>query len=102
MHGIPLEFQITIAEINACRDKSPYAPSWKEIEHKLITWQTRPSEYDPSWESQVIIAWFAVEESWRHTLLVYLYLVSSLGIQALLVHSYPPRRSVVHLQMTRG
>jgi hypothetical protein len=79
VHCSPIEFQITLAEINACRDNSPNARDWQEIEHRLVTWQARPSKYDSSWESWMIVAWLAVQESWRHTLLAYLYMVSCMS-----------------------
>ena len=74
VHSTPMEFQIALAEINACRDKSPNARCWEEIERKLTTWQARLTEVDKSWESWMTIAWFAVQESWRHALLIYLYM----------------------------
>src|SRR4051812_21047051 len=37
-HCSPLDFQITLVEINACRDKSPNARNWEEIEYKLKNW----------------------------------------------------------------
>lgn len=75
LHSSPAEFQIRLAEINACRDKSPIAPNWREIEHRLVTWQAQASRQAPEWESWVVVAWLAVQESWRHTLLTYLYMV---------------------------
>ncbi|ELU39714.1 fungal zn(2)-Cys(6) binuclear cluster domain-containing protein [Rhizoctonia solani AG-1 IA] len=37
--GIPTEFHLLLADINACRDKSPRARDWREIEenHRRIT-----------------------------------------------------------------
>lgn len=104
VHGSPIEFQIALAEINACRDKSPNARSWEEIEHKLTTWQPRSSEYDPSWEPWMAIAWFAVQESWRHALLAYLYMVSFILPCSCcgLSNAWVVRRYAAHLQMTRA
>ncbi|KAG8757006.1 hypothetical protein FRC11_004848 [Ceratobasidium sp. 423] len=73
VHGSPVEFQVALAEINACRDGSSNARGWQEIELWLLTWQARPSKYDSGWESWMAVAWLAVQESWRHTLLAYLY-----------------------------
>ncbi|KDN33679.1 hypothetical protein RSAG8_13231, partial [Rhizoctonia solani AG-8 WAC10335] len=72
-HGSPIEFQAILADINACRDKSPTARDWREIEYSLLSWQSRPGEYDFT-ESWMMIAWYAVQESWRLALLIYLYM----------------------------
>ncbi|KDN40034.1 hypothetical protein RSAG8_08355, partial [Rhizoctonia solani AG-8 WAC10335] len=77
IHGSPAEFQIALTQINACRDRSPNAHDWKEIELWLLTWQARdiiPIKYSSGWESWMVVAWLAVQESWRHTLLAYLYM----------------------------
>jgi hypothetical protein len=75
VHGSPTEFQLVLADINACRDKSPNARDWKDIEHWLLAWQSRSGEHVFT-ESWMTVAWYAVQESWRLALLVYLYLVS--------------------------
>ncbi|CAE7188532.1 unnamed protein product [Rhizoctonia solani] len=72
-HGCPAEFQVALTEINACRDSSPSARGWNEIERWLIGWQSRFGEYMFT-ESWMTIGWYAVQESWRLALLVYLYL----------------------------
>ncbi|CAE6426531.1 unnamed protein product [Rhizoctonia solani] len=74
VHGSPAEFQVALAEINACRDGSSRARGWQEIELRLSTWQAQPIKYDSGWESWMVVAWLAVQESWRHTLLAYLYM----------------------------
>ncbi|CAE6426527.1 unnamed protein product [Rhizoctonia solani] len=70
----PAEFQIILADINACRDKQPGARSREDLERQLLAWQAQPSYYNESWETWMISAWFAVQESWRLSLLSYLYL----------------------------
>jgi len=74
-HSTPTYFQLLLADINACRDKSPTARDWRDIEQQLLIWQSRLSEHTFT-ESWMTIAWYAVQESWRLALLVYLYLVS--------------------------
>lgn len=81
-HSSPAEFQMILADINACRDKRPGARSREDLERQLLSWQAQPSYYDESWESWMINAWFAVQESWRLALLAYLYMVSSLSWHA--------------------
>ncbi|CAE6426506.1 unnamed protein product [Rhizoctonia solani] len=73
-HTSPIEFLILLADINACRVKSVGMRDWKEIEHVLVNWQTQPIRDDAGWESWMIVAWLAVQESWRLALLAYLYL----------------------------
>ncbi|KAG8697620.1 hypothetical protein FRC11_014960, partial [Ceratobasidium sp. 423] len=73
-HGAPAEFQILLADINACRDKRPGARDWRELEHVLVHWEAQYTQHDGTWESWMVIAWLAVQESWRLTLLIYLYL----------------------------
>ncbi|KAJ1303619.1 hypothetical protein OPQ81_011802 [Rhizoctonia solani] len=71
----PGEFQIMLAKINVYRDRGPIGRDWRDIEQGLFSWMSRP-KFEPkvleSWKS---IAWMAVQETWRHTLLIYLYLV---------------------------
>ncbi|ELU35799.1 hypothetical protein AG1IA_10171 [Rhizoctonia solani AG-1 IA] len=73
-HGFPNELLLMLADINACRDMSPHARRWEHIEHQLLTWQSRNGEYAFA-ESWMTVAWYAVQESWRLALLIYLYLV---------------------------
>ncbi|KAH7338119.1 hypothetical protein B0J17DRAFT_411375 [Rhizoctonia solani] len=35
----PAEFQLLLTDINTCRDNGPGALDWREIEHRLVTWQ---------------------------------------------------------------
>ncbi|CEL53624.1 hypothetical protein RSOLAG1IB_06479 [Rhizoctonia solani AG-1 IB] len=72
-HGFPTELLLILADINACRDKSPYAHDWRDIEHQLLKWQSCHTEHMFT-ESWMTIAWYAVQESWRLALLIYLYL----------------------------
>ncbi|CAE6475419.1 unnamed protein product [Rhizoctonia solani] len=69
----PSVFQLVLADINACRDKSPAARDWKDIEKQLLTWQSQPAEYEFT-KPWMKLAWYAVQESWRLALLVYLYM----------------------------
>ncbi|KDN33680.1 hypothetical protein RSAG8_13232, partial [Rhizoctonia solani AG-8 WAC10335] len=72
-HSTPAYFQLLFADINACRDKSPNARGWREIEQCLQSWHFRSDEYTFA-ESWMTIAWYAVQESWRLALLAYLYM----------------------------
>ncbi|KAJ1311816.1 hypothetical protein OPQ81_010278 [Rhizoctonia solani] len=69
----PGEFLIPLAKINVCRDQNS-TESWRNIEQELVSWEPRP-KFDPKGlESWKLIAWRALQETWRHTLLIYLYL----------------------------
>lgn len=78
VYGCPEEIVILIARINASRGPrssrnpgpSPY--EWREIEMRLQQWTPR-LEYVGG-EPSHFIARFAVQESWRHAVLVYLYM----------------------------
>ncbi|CUA73184.1 hypothetical protein RSOLAG22IIIB_05185 [Rhizoctonia solani] len=72
-NGCPTEFQIVLADVNACRDKSPKARDWRDIEGYLLAWQSRANEHVFT-ESWMTVAWYAVQESWRLALLAYLYM----------------------------
>ncbi|CUA73183.1 hypothetical protein RSOLAG22IIIB_05184 [Rhizoctonia solani] len=72
-HSTPAHFLLLLADINACRDKSPNAREWREIESCLQTWCFRSGEHTFT-ESWMTIAWYAVQESWRLALLAYLYM----------------------------
>ncbi|KAJ1305334.1 hypothetical protein OPQ81_000350 [Rhizoctonia solani] len=72
-HSSPSEFQLVLADINACRDKSPAARDWRDIEEWLVTWQSRPTNFEFT-QPWMKIAWYAVQESWRLALLTYLYI----------------------------
>ncbi|CEL53626.1 hypothetical protein RSOLAG1IB_06481 [Rhizoctonia solani AG-1 IB] len=73
-HSSPVEFLILLADINACRDGLSGARDWKQMEQELVTWMGRPTQHNETWESWMIVAWVAVQESWRLTLLAYLYM----------------------------
>ncbi|KAF8679809.1 hypothetical protein RHS04_04756 [Rhizoctonia solani] len=69
----PGEFMIILAKINTCRDQTS-TEDWRTIEQRLFSWKSRP-QFEPkvleSWRS---VAWTALQETWRQTLLIYLYL----------------------------
>ncbi|KAG8701403.1 hypothetical protein FRC08_004096 [Ceratobasidium sp. 394] len=76
VHGCPIELQFALVEINKhCNARIRVAPEpdWRPIEHRIKYW--RPfAQHLPCSDSWKTIATLAVQESWRHTLLVYLYM----------------------------
>jgi hypothetical protein len=77
VHGCPTEFQIALFEINTLfhQSQDKAKPDWRPIEYRIKSWQpaARTSPEDESWKT---VARLAVQESWRHTMLIYLYMVS--------------------------
>ncbi|KAG9082200.1 hypothetical protein FS749_007036, partial [Ceratobasidium sp. UAMH 11750] len=75
VYGCPLELQTTLVDINILRSWEQVGPitNWHGIEQKLQRWQPtiRAAAGEESWK---MVARLAVQETWRHTLLVYLYM----------------------------
>jgi hypothetical protein len=77
LHGCPPELQIAFVEINQqFAQRSVLGPEqdWTDIEKRLWEWET-PLDTVPERDSCKVVARLAVQESWRHALLVYLYMV---------------------------
>ncbi|KAG8766480.1 hypothetical protein FRC12_006864 [Ceratobasidium sp. 428] len=75
-HGCPIDLHIALININTrCHEPNQACPKtdWRPIEHYLISWQptTRVLPGEESWRT---VARLAVQESWRHTLLIYFYM----------------------------
>ncbi|KAF8606264.1 hypothetical protein BDV93DRAFT_364365 [Ceratobasidium sp. AG-I] len=73
VHGMPAIFQLALIEIRSCYFQSYMAYDWPNIEHRLLNWQS-PVCAITNEESWKTIAQLAVHESWRQTLLIYLYM----------------------------
>ncbi|KAG8744448.1 hypothetical protein FRC10_010118 [Ceratobasidium sp. 414] len=75
VYGCPLELQTTLVDINTLRawEQVGPIPDWQGVERKLRQWQPtiRAAAGEESWK---MVAQLAVQETWRHTLLVYLYM----------------------------
>ncbi|KAG9088556.1 hypothetical protein FRC07_012516, partial [Ceratobasidium sp. 392] len=75
VHGCPVELQMIIVKINSlCNwNRIGPAPSWQSVEQELLSWAPLVSKLqeEDSWKP---IARLAVRESWRHALLIYLYM----------------------------
>ncbi|CAE7146339.1 unnamed protein product [Rhizoctonia solani] len=70
---IPGEFMVLLAKINACRDQRS-AEDWRDIERQLVSWEPRPKFEPNGLESWKLVAWLALQETWKQTLLMYMYL----------------------------
>ncbi|KAG8772973.1 hypothetical protein FRC12_002806 [Ceratobasidium sp. 428] len=77
VHGCPATLQIILAEINSLvhQNQAGNKFGWQSIEQRLKSWQPviHISEDGESWRT---IACLAIEESWRYTLLIYLYMAA--------------------------
>ncbi|KAG9124374.1 hypothetical protein FRC07_011843 [Ceratobasidium sp. 392] len=75
VYGCPVELQMVLADINARFNRSRAGKDfdWQRMEQRLKSWKPAmsTSEEDQSWRA---VARLAVQESWRHTLLIYLYM----------------------------
>ncbi|KAH7338146.1 hypothetical protein B0J17DRAFT_412265 [Rhizoctonia solani] len=77
MNCFPGEFLLLLARINICRDQGLIATGWQDIERRLVTWEPRPKYKPEGLDSGKSVAWLALQETWRQTLLIYMYLVST-------------------------
>ncbi|KAJ1305697.1 hypothetical protein OPQ81_010434 [Rhizoctonia solani] len=72
--GCPEDFIIQCARINMIRSSERLHSGWnqwKEIETEIIKWEPVAEKSN---ESRDAVARLAVQESWRHTMLIYLYM----------------------------
>ncbi|CAE6428271.1 unnamed protein product [Rhizoctonia solani] len=69
----PGEFVVLLAKINTCRDQKS-TEDWQSIEQRIVCWEPRPQFEIKGLESWKSVAWLALQESWKQTLLMYLYL----------------------------
>ncbi|KAG9126572.1 hypothetical protein FRC07_002945 [Ceratobasidium sp. 392] len=74
-YGCPAEFQMALVDINAHfnRNRAGKNVDWQFMEQRLKSWKpAMPTpEEDQSWRA---VTRLAVQESWRHTLLIYMYM----------------------------
>ncbi|CAE6432353.1 unnamed protein product [Rhizoctonia solani] len=76
IHGIPFTLVEIISQINSWRAGSRVAPldDWQALERRIMTWQPPPVMLDSKDSATGSVARLAVQESWRHVVLVYLYM----------------------------
>ncbi|KAG9118509.1 hypothetical protein FRC07_006940 [Ceratobasidium sp. 392] len=74
VHGCPVELQMIIVKINSLCNWNQIGPvpDWQSVEQELLRWKPPISKLqEDSWKP---VARLAVRESWRHALLIYLYM----------------------------
>ncbi|CAE6428203.1 unnamed protein product [Rhizoctonia solani] len=72
---LPGKLLVVLAKLNVFRDGG--IGDWQELEQWLVRWEPRPGFKPRGLDSCKSIAWFALQEAWRHILLIYLYLVGT-------------------------
>ncbi|KAF8606104.1 hypothetical protein BDV93DRAFT_520961 [Ceratobasidium sp. AG-I] len=91
VHGIPEELIVNLVQINSWRASNPGIPNandWLELELRALAWIPRTTELmgeDLSEDSYKVVSRMAVQETWRHTVLIYIYMGMCL------VDSHDPR-----------
>ncbi|QRV76919.1 phosphoribosylformylglycinamidine synthase [Ceratobasidium sp. AG-Ba] len=79
IHGCPIELQFALIDINKhCNSRTQILPQpdWRRIEDRIKSWTPRvpAKSSDEAWKA---VAMVFIQESWRHALLIYLYMLSS-------------------------
>ncbi|KAF8606286.1 hypothetical protein BDV93DRAFT_542989 [Ceratobasidium sp. AG-I] len=71
--GFPVELQIVLADINARCAQGYAAHDWRRLEKRIFAWEPPvcAAVDEDGWK---ISAQLAIHESWRHTMLIYLYM----------------------------
>ncbi|CAE6482555.1 unnamed protein product [Rhizoctonia solani] len=72
VHGVPIEMIVNIAEVNNRRAQRKGA-DWGALEMRTLAWKWRQLEIH-SEESVEMIYRVAIQEAWRHTTLIYIYM----------------------------
>ncbi|KAG8726163.1 hypothetical protein FRC11_000701, partial [Ceratobasidium sp. 423] len=76
VHGVPVALVEIIAQVNSWRAGSRITPldDWQAMERRILAWEPRPVK--PGNEDSVAgsVTRFAVQECWRHVVLIYLYM----------------------------
>ncbi|KAG8732529.1 hypothetical protein FRC12_019233 [Ceratobasidium sp. 428] len=75
VHGCPIRLKIMLANLNkhVMWSRTGITSDWQSLERELLSWQP-PNYIIPDEEAWKKVARLAVQESWRHTLLIYLYM----------------------------
>jgi hypothetical protein len=77
VHGIPAALIKIVAQVNSYRAGSIFSVNnWETLERRTWAWKSQRNLLDASPDSQnVNQARDAVQEGWRHLLLIYIYMV---------------------------
>ncbi|KAJ1305696.1 hypothetical protein OPQ81_010433 [Rhizoctonia solani] len=72
VHGVPIEMIVNIAEIDNWRAQKKRM-DWRALETRALEWRWRQREIH-SEESVEMVFRAAIQESWRHATLIYIYM----------------------------
>ncbi|KAF8599449.1 hypothetical protein BDV93DRAFT_300265 [Ceratobasidium sp. AG-I] len=79
-HGIPAEFVVCIVQVNAWRASNPGIPDandWPALVLRTLTWMPKAMDLvgeASCQDSYKVVARLAVQETWRHAVLIYIYM----------------------------
>jgi hypothetical protein len=79
IHGVPTVLVETISRINKWR-AGYRVDNWQALEGRILSWQPLLIKSDGDDSGAETMARLAVQESWRHVVLIYLYMVCLLGL----------------------
>ncbi|CAE6407658.1 C6 transcription factor, putative [Rhizoctonia solani] len=76
IHGVPVIFSQAVAQVNSWRAGSRVVPldDWQALERRVLAWQPRIVVLDGEDSGTGNVARLAVQESWRHAVLIYIYM----------------------------
>ncbi|KAG8743391.1 hypothetical protein FRC10_012117 [Ceratobasidium sp. 414] len=103
VHGIPAELLVNIVQVNAWRTVYPgvaNATGWVDLETRTLAWEAKAEEIRGD-DSFGVVTRLAVQESWRHAVLVYIYMrdflvmVTDVVVRAGLAAQYEHQRAIV-------
>ncbi|KAF8606248.1 hypothetical protein BDV93DRAFT_521081, partial [Ceratobasidium sp. AG-I] len=70
---LPAQLHIALIDMNNLCGQIYIGDDWRSIEQRILSWEA-PTRDTTDVESWRVITQLAIEESWRHTLLIYLYM----------------------------
>lgn len=71
----PAVLQFALIDMNKLCGQMHIRDDWRSIERRILTWEA-PVRDPTGVESWKVVTHLAIEETWRQTLLIYLYMVS--------------------------
>ncbi|KAH7323350.1 hypothetical protein B0J17DRAFT_240932 [Rhizoctonia solani] len=76
IHGVPVALVQIISQINSWRAGSRVVPlgDWEGLERRLLAWEPRVMVPDGKDSDTGSVGRLAIQESWRHAALIYLYM----------------------------
>ncbi|CAE6365195.1 unnamed protein product [Rhizoctonia solani] len=74
IHGVPVPLVEIISQVNSWRSGSrTMLDDWQALEHRAMTWEAELLPIGDG-DSRMNIARLAIQEGWRHAVLIYIYM----------------------------